>query len=282
MKRILLDPLTHFLLIGAALFMVFELVNPAPQTQENTILISSGDIEALRATFARTWQRQPTDEELGRIIQEKIRDEIAYREAIAMGIDKNDVIIQKRLRMKIELLLEDMAGITTPSDQELQAFLNENRTKYQQDPKIAFKQVFINNDRSKPETEELLGRIIGELRQAGSKAEPALFSDVIMLPAQVPLSSAANISRQFGKDFTTALLKSELGTWVGPVRSGYGFHLVFVEEVVPGRDPELAEIRQVVERDWSVKKREALIEQAYLKLQERYPVVIEEQAKTDA
>ena len=120
MKKLLKDPLLHFLLIGAALFLVFGLIKGPAGNEENRIVITGGDIESLQANFARTWQRPPTESELAGLIEDKVRDEIAYREAVAMGLDQDDAVIRRRLRMKMELLVEDIAGLSSPTDEELQ------------------------------------------------------------------------------------------------------------------------------------------------------------------
>ncbi len=156
MKNLLKDPLLHFLLIGAALFVVFGMVKGPAENPENRIVITRGDIDSLKANFVRTWRWAPTATELERLIEDQVRDEISYREAVAMGLDQNDRVIRKRLRMKVELLAEDMAGLNVPTEEDLSSFLAENRAKFRREAQISFKHVYLNSDRRGAEVKALV------------------------------------------------------------------------------------------------------------------------------
>ena len=147
MKNFVKDPLLHFLVIGAALFLIFGFFKGPTGNDENRIVITGGDIDALQANFARTWQRPPTEKELQGLIEDKVRDEIAYREAIAMGLDQDDAVIRRRLRMKMELLVEDIAGLSPPSDEDLASFLREHRDVFLLEPKVSFRQIYLSSDK---------------------------------------------------------------------------------------------------------------------------------------
>jgi len=276
MHRILKDPLLHFLLIGAALFLVFGLFKGRAGNEENKIIITFGDIEALQASFSRTWQRPPTDDELSGLIEDKVRDEIAYREAVAMGLDQDDAVIRRRLRMKMELLVEDIAGLSSPTDEELAAFLQENRDSFRQEPQVSFKQVYLNSEKRGVNVMGEAQKMLADLAAAGPGADPESFSDPNMLPKEFPLYYASDIEKLFGGSFANDLLQVEPGEWTGPVISSYGLHLVFVRESIPGRDPELSEVREEVEREWTAKRRREFKDETYKKLRQRYTVVIEE------
>lgn len=276
MHRILKDPLLHFLLIGAALFLVFGLFKGRAGNEENKIIITFGDIEALQASFSRTWQRPPTDDELSGLIEDKVRDEIAYREAVAMGLDQDDAVIRRRLRMKMELLVEDIAGLSSPTDEELAAFLQKNRDSFRQEPQVSFKQVYLNSEKRGVNVMEEAQKMLADLAAAGPGADPESFSDPNMLPKEFPLYYASDIEKLFGGSFANDLLQVEPGEWTGPVISSYGLHLVFVRESIPGRDPELSEVREEVEREWTAKRRREFKDETYKKLRQRYTVVIEE------
>jgi hypothetical protein len=276
MHRILKDPLLHFLLIGAALFLVFGLFKGRAGNEENKIIITFGDIEALQASFSRTWQRPPTDDELSGLIEDKVRDEIAYREAVAMGLDQDDAVIRRRLRMKMELLVEDIAGLSSPTDEELAAFLQKNRDSFRQEPQVSFKQVYLNSEKRGVNVMEEAQKMLADLAAAGPGADPESFSDPNMLPKEFPLYYASDIEKLFGGSFANDLLQVEPGEWTGPVISSYGLHLVFVRETIPGRDPELSEVHEEVEREWTAKRRREFKDETYKKLRQRYTVVIEE------
>ena len=278
MKRILRDPLLHFLLIGAALFLVFGLIKGPAGNEENRIVITRGDVEALQANFARTWQRPPTESELFGLIEDKVRDEIAFREAVAMGLDQDDAVIRRRLRMKMELLVEDIAGLSSPSEEELAAYLEEHMDSFRREPQVSFKQVYLNSDKRGAGVKEAAQKMLAELAAAGPSADPKIYSDSNMLPEEFPLYYASDVEKLFGASFANGILEVESGKWAGPVMSSYGLHLVFVRERIAGRDPELTEVREEVEREWTAKRRREFKEETYKKLRERYTIVIEEQA----
>ena len=276
MNKFLKEPLLHFLLIGALLFLVFELIKSPAGIQENNIVITRGDIDSLQANFTRTWQRPPTEDELSGLINDKVQGEIAFREAIAMGLDQDDAVIRRRLRMKMELLVEDVAGLSPPKDKDFETYLAENRESFRQQPQLSFMHVYLNSDKRGTHVENDAREILARLSAAGIDADPESFSDPNMLPKELPLYYINDIGRLFGVDFSRQILQVEPGKWTGPVWSSYGLHLVYVRERIEGRDPELDEVRKEVEREWSAKRRREFKEETYKKLRERYTIVIQE------
>jgi len=275
MNKLLKDPLLHFLLIGALLFIVFELAKGPAGIEENRIIITRGDIEALQANFTRTWQRPPSEDELLGLIEEAIREEMAYREALALGLDQEDSVIRRRLRMKLELIMEDIAGLAEPTEEDLLKYLEEHRDAFHQEPQISFKQVYLNSDNRGGSAEMDARKMLATLAVAGPDADPESFGDPNMLPKELPLYSLRDIARLFGEEFSKQLLEVEQGTWSGPVWSSYGLHLVYVRERNAGRDPELDEVRKEVEREWTATQRREFKKEMYKKLRERYTVTVE-------
>ncbi|MBT8353174.1 MAG: peptidyl-prolyl cis-trans isomerase, partial [Desulfofustis sp.] len=224
MKRILTEPLVHFLLIGALLFLGFSVFRASDESMDTTIVVTDNDIKVLKADFERTWQRPPREAELEGLLEEKIREEIAYREGLALGLDRDDPYIRRRLRMKLELLLEDISAQASPGDEELQKFLEENREKFRQEPRYSLYQVYLNPSQRKETLQKDAEELLQRLKKGGDEVDPGQIGDSIMLPRAFPLSPATVINRQFGSDFTTQLSDLETGTWHGPIRSGYGIH----------------------------------------------------------
>ena len=276
MQKLLKDPLLHFLLLGALLFLVFELVKSPVGVEENSIIITSGDVEALQANFSRTWQRPPTEKELAGLIEDMVREEMAYREALAMGLDQDDSVIRRRLRMKMELLAEDTADFSPPTDADLREYLAEHRDSFRLQPQVSFMHVYLNSDKRGAGVEDSARQILAKLSAAGRDVDLESLSDPTMLPKALPLYYVNDIGRLFGEDFSRQIVEIEPGAWTGPIRSGYGLHLVYVHERIAGRDPDLNEIRQQVEREWSARQRKKFKEETYRKLRERYTVIIEE------
>lgn len=275
MKRLLTEPLVHFLLIGALLFLGFSLFQSRDQSMDTTIVVTDNDIKVLMADFERTWQRPPREAELKGLLEEKIREEIAYREGLALGLDRDDPYIRRRLRMKLELMLEDISAQGSPSDEALQQFLADNREKFRLEPRYRFSQIYLNPAQRQETYQEDAAKLLERLRQGGDEVDLGRIGDSIMLPRALPLSPASVINRQFGSDFTEQLSDLEIGSWQGPIRSGYGIHLVSIDERIEGRDPELSEIRPTVEREYELQMRKELKEKIYSSLREKYSVVIE-------
>jgi hypothetical protein len=284
-KRLLREPLFHFLLIGAGLFILFgSRGNPTAVSggqasrQSSKIVVTQGDIDQMVAKFKRTWQRSPTGPEVKELIEGFVRDEIYYREAVAIGLDKDDPGIRQRLRQKMEFIFEDITTQSEPTDEELTAFMKRNSRRYLADPQISFRQVYVNPDKRGKNAASDSRRILAQLREG---ADPATAGDPILIDPEIHLSPLWDIRKQFGEEFSKRLLELGPGRWEGPVRSAYGLHLVFVRKRVGGRLPELSEVREMVERDWLAEKQKALKDAAYARLRGRYSVVVEQSRPED-
>jgi hypothetical protein len=281
MKKIFLEPLIHFLLIGALLFIVFELFGSSNEESGTTITITSGDISILQGTFTRTWQRPPSEKELDGLIEDKVREKIAYLEATALGLDQEDPYIRRRLRMKMELLVEDLAASAPPADEELQEYLERNRETFREDTRIAFTQVYLDPTRRSESLDEEVGELLIRLETFDEQQIPENYGDTTMLPTVYQLTRAEVIDRQFGRGFADAVAEMEPGTWQGPVASSYGLHLVRLDEIVEGYDPALDDIRAVVERELMTERRRVMLENTYDRLRQKYTVVIESPVKPE-
>lgn len=276
MKSLLREPLVHFLLIGAALFLVFELFdNPAGQ-QSSRIEITNGQVEYLRASFTRARQRQPTEQELQGLVDGYVREEIFYREALALGLDKNDSVIRRRLKQKLELMSDDIAGITLPSEEQLQEFLETHHESFWIEPKIAFRHVFLDIAQRGISVEDEAAELLAVLSKGENKSDPDALGDSLMQPKEFNLLPLSEIAKLFGEPFSLELMNYKPGKWSGPVQSGYGLHLVLVNEQVAGRLPQLDEIRKTVEWEWTAANRKELKENIYNELRKKYTVVFEQ------
>ncbi len=276
-QKIWREPLVHFLLIGAALFILFDLTREESSDPANRILVSESQVEQLAAQFKRTWMRPPTGEELSGLIDSYVRDEIYYREALAMGLDRNDPQVRQRMRLKLEFLLEDLTAEEQPDDGVLDAYLQQNPEKFRIEPRLSFRQIFLSFDRG-PELDADAEKWLVQLR-TGAAAET--LGDPTMLPDEQTAVPERIIARTFGDRFAKALMEIEPGSWQGPLFSGLGAHLVLVTDRVEGRLPNLAEIRADVEQEYLSQRRRELKERAYRKLRESYEVVIEEKKPED-
>jgi len=266
------EPLLHFLAIGAMLFLAFHLRGGSGQGP-NRIVLTPGQVESMTARFMGTWQRPPTEAELKGMIDDHVRGEMAAREARAMGLDQGDTVIQRRLRQKLEFLAEDLNS-TPLTEADLQDWLIGHPESYRVEPRLTFQHVYLNPDRHGASLEEDAHKLLAHLRKARLGGEETDLGDPLMLPHQVPLTTMSGIANQFGQAFAATLLEVEPGRWVGPIRSGFGLHLVYVKDRREARMPELAEVRAAVERDLIADRRKQGLEAMYESLLERYQVVI--------
>lgn len=279
LKQLLHEPLVHFLLIGAGLFILFGWMgNPAPLpggqsgAQSSKIVVSQGDIDQLVKSFTRTWMRPPTAEEVKGLVESFVRDEIYYREALALGLDRDDAVIRRKLRQKMEFIFEDISAQTEPTDEELLAYMKKYPDSYLVDPQIAFRHVYVNVDKRGKKAEADAREVLEQLNKG---VDPETVGDPFLLASEIRLSPLWDIRKQFGEEFSRNLLEVKSGKWEGPVHSGYGLHLVFVGKRVGGRLPELKEVREKVRRDWIFERQKELKDAAYAKLRERYTVEFE-------
>jgi len=196
-----------------------------------------------------------------------IREEVLYRTGLSLGLDKDDTIVRRRIRQKMDFVLEDTVG--TPDDAELRAFFDAHADKFRVEPRIAFRQVFLSLKRSNPEAEALLPQLVA----SGPNVEGA--GDPLLLPETFGLTPLSQIDAQFGEGIASELSKVAPGHWAGPLKSAYGFHLVLVKAIEPSRLPPFDEVRDAVQREWFAARRAAVLDQQYQKLQAKYHVRVE-------
>jgi hypothetical protein len=271
--RWLREPLVQFLLIGAGLFIVFDLRGGDAGAGQR-IVITPGQVDAMAAGYARTWNRPPDEKELKTQLDEFVREEIAVREARALGLDRDDTVIRRRLRQKFEFAAEDAFDATLPTDAELQAYLDTYPDNFRGDQRLSLRQVHLGTQRGSAlldDAREMLGR----LEAAGAAADVSALGDSQLLPSSLQNTALGDVARTFGDEFAGAALKAEPGRWVGPIRSGYGLHLVFIDSRQGGQLPALADVRPLVERDFMADRRRRALDAMYAKLLTRYPVVVE-------
>lgn len=279
--RLLKEPLFHFLLIGASLFLLFWLRgNPTtvpgtagqagmPTTQ---IVVTRDTVDQLDSLFVKTWHRPPTAEEQKAIIEDHIRSEIYYREAVTIGLDRDDEVLKRRLRQKMEFIYENISSLAEPTDGDLKAFMKTHGDKYITDPQIAFRQVYVSTYKRGKSAEADASQILSQLIKG---VDPDSVGDATMLEGVVRLSELWNIRKQFGDEFCKNLVDIKSGKWAGPIRSTYGLHLVYVRERSGGRLADLSEVREAVKRDWMFEKQKEIKDAAYTKLRQRYSVTVE-------
>ena len=275
MKRILREPLLHFLLLGTVIFAAYGLVSKRGSNEPGKIVISEGQIAAMAEGFTRTWRRPPTRDELEGLIKDRVQEEVYCREAMALGLDKEDTVIRRRLRQKMEFVSDDIAALAEPSDEELSTYLKAHADTFGVQRQFTFSQVYLNPERHGENLVQDTAELLAQLQKPGDHVDLSELGDSFMLEHKFQSLPASEIVRQFGENFAARLGELSLGQWSGSVESGYGIHLVRVSERTEGRLPELAEVRDAVRREWANTRRLEANEKFYQELLKRYAVTIQ-------
>ncbi len=275
LSKIVREPLVHFVIIGAAVFGLYALMAGGGREEaKGKIVVTEGRVQQLAQVFAKTWQRPPTQEELRGLVDSYVKEEVYYREALKLGLDRDDTLIRRRMQQKMEFVTEPSDELLRADDAALQAFLDSHKSAFRVEPRVAFEQVFLNPAkpgeiapvRAKQTLEALKASVPGEI--------PPDVGESTLLPTSMPLSPLSNIARNFGDAFATNLTDLPEGEWAGPIKSPYGMHLVRVTKRLDGYNPKLADIRAAVEQEWRTQEREKFQEQAYDDLLTKYEVIL--------
>lgn len=280
LERIAREPLVHFLLIGAAIYALDGALGPEPEVaSERTITVTAGDIEWMSRTWEQRWNRPPTEDELAGLVRAHVRETVLYREALAMGLDRDDVIVRRRLAQKLTFLTRDLARPPEPDEATLRAWFAERAPRYREPDRITFTQIFLDRDKRGERTisdAEAMKTALASL--VPSAEEAAALGDSAMLETHFRGAAERDISRFFGSRFAGAVMALSPGAWHGPLPSGYGVHLVYVHERERASPPRYEALRDRVREDWMTEARESLDEQFLEELLARYRVIVETDA----
>jgi PPIC-type PPIASE domain len=271
--NVMREPLLHFVVLGAALFGLFALTGREKADEPPRIIVSTAHIANLQDGFARTWQRPPTEQETRGLIEDHIHDEVYYREGRALGLDRDDIVIRRRLRQKMEFIAEDMAA-AEPGDRELQEFLASHPDKFRSEDRLTFRQVFLSTRRAQALQDDAK-RVAAALAQDDGAVETTGLGDAFLLGQEFRGMSQSEVTRAFGERFAERLIGLEQGRWAGPFPSEYGLHVVFLEERAPGVLPQLDAVRSAVRREVMNARRIESEERLYRALRQRYEVLVE-------
>lgn len=269
------DPLLHVLLIGAGLFLLYGAFGNPPSPAEE-VVIDRPALERLSQQFQRTWLRPPTEAELRGLADDLVKEEILYREALALGLDRDDLVIRRRMRQKMEFLNTDLVDQVAPTEAELAGYLAAHPDAFREPERIDFVQVYIDPEAPNGPTEERAAAILARLNtDPGLGADPQALGDPTLLPPGLERATTREISGVFGSELAAVLARTEADGWSGPHPSTFGSHLIRVTGRTPSRLPGLEEIRPQVEREWSAERREQSNERFYEGLKARYRVRID-------
>lgn len=269
MNRLLREPLFHFLLLGAGLFLLYGWLQSGLLDSPDEIVVSRAQVQGMQLQFERTWRRPPTAQELQGLVDNWVREEIFYREGLAMGLDRDDPIVRRRIGQKVEFIIDGMTP-AAPTAEELQAWLEAHPGRYALATLHSMRQVYFDPSRH---GERLQADV--DVALASLRAGKPVAGDATLLPETLEAAQRLEVERNFGGDFATAIESLPVGGWHGPLRSEFGLHLVEVTARVPGRKATLAETRAAVERDLLHARAQEASDAYYERLRAAYDVRIE-------
>ncbi|MCF6222764.1 MAG: peptidyl-prolyl cis-trans isomerase [Flavobacteriaceae bacterium] len=276
-KKLIKEPLFHFIIGGIMLFFIFELFGNDNTANNKTIQITKGQIDLMYTHWQRQLGRLPTETELQGLIDDHIREEILMQEALAMGLDKDDIIIRRRLAQKMEFVAGDMLTVKEPTSNEIKTYYESHKNELKESGEISFLQIFFNVDKRKPETSESLASNL-KYKLNGmdiSDLDITKYGDQTMLRSNYPDLQSDRLSSQFGEtEIVEQLLNSPLNKWVGPVSSNYGLHLIYVLNRKPGYIPEFKDVSEKIKGEMIAIRKEKLDKKFMARLREQYTIEI--------
>ena len=267
---ILREPLVHFLAAGALIFIVYGLFGNRDDAASRRIVVDAARIDNLTVLFAAQWQRPPSPDEIGGLIEQYIDEEVLYREAIALGLDESDTIVRRRLAQKMQFVIEDTARPPVVNETDLRAYFEEHVQDFATPPHLSFSHVYFSTDR-RSDAVEAAQRM---LTQIGVADRAPQGGDPFMLRYEYADVSHDDIARLFGAEFADRVFELPEGVWQGPVRSSYGVHLVrIVAKTVPAA-PQFADVEAKVRDKWLEAARRRANADTLAKIKSRYEIVI--------
>jgi hypothetical protein len=276
-KRLLGEPLLHFLILGIVLFGAFAILRDPAETvdQSSRIELTADDLRQLAVMWLAQGRPLPSPDEMRQLVDQKVTEEILAREAISLGLDRDDQIIKRRLAQKMDFLLADLAALEPPTAGELAAWYAANGERFALPPHASFRHLYFSFDRHGERTREAaadaLTRVVGlppDTPELASIADPFMFRNYYgdATPEQM--------AKEFGPAFAAALFELKPGSWQGPIQSGYGWHLVWVDSNEPGRVPDLAEVEPDVRATWFDDRYLEIKDRAFAEMRSRYEIVV--------
>jgi parvulin-like peptidyl-prolyl isomerase len=248
---------------------------PGPEQSAKQIQLTMDDLRQLDVLFQSQWRRQPSPEEFTALIENKIREEVLYREALALGLDKNDTIVKRRMAQKMEFLAEDVANAREPNAQELKEWFGKNEKQFAQPGRVTFRHLYFSPDSRGQQTREAAERALKNLAGkpedwpgARNLADPFMFQDYY------GDRSADQLAKDFGPQFAQAIFQLSPGSWQGPVESGYGWHLIWIDSISAGHIPQFEEVEQDVKSAWMAAKRAESWNKSYAEMRKKYEVYL--------
>ena len=278
-RSVVREPLLHFLLVGAVLFSGYQWLAPKPDQAIDTqrIVLTEDDVAQLVVSWLAQGRNPPTPEQIRALIDQKITQEILFREAVALGLDRDDEVVKRRLAQKMDFLAADLASLQETTADELKAWFDLNASALALPARATFTHLYFSPDKHGKATREAASAALLKV-STQSPASTAIntVGDAFMFQNHYGGATPARIAKEFGTTFSDALFQLAPGQWHGPVQSGYGWHLVWMDAVEPGRIPAFEEVAPQVKQAWMEERYREIKRAALTEMRSRYVVTLPE------
>lgn len=270
MKRFLREPLIHFVIIGGLVFGIHGAGDTGSPTADETVFeVSQLQVERIVGQFEIAWRRPASADEVAALIEDFVREEVYYREALALGLDRDDAIIRRRLRQKMEFLSQGAMSALEPDEATLEAHHAAHPERFSASARVTFRQIALED-----QTDVAAVRAAIELG-----ADPMSLGRRVMVPPLMEGVGALAVDAAFGPGFFEGVVRLPPGDWQGPVISAYGPHLVELLAVEKDTLMPFESVRPLVLQDWQREAAENARDAHYAALRARYRVVLPQEAE---
>jgi peptidyl-prolyl cis-trans isomerase C len=276
------EPLLHFMLAGLLLFVGYRILHPelSRTAEVNRIDVTADDLRQLELVWTAQWHRRPTADEMRGLVESRVREEILYREALALGLDQGDTIVKRRLAQKMEFLADDVSALRDPTADELRAWYAKKSERFVEAGRRSFRHVYFSTDRRGAHAHEDATLALSKLaNKPADSPMVATIGDPFMFQVYYGDRPPEQIACVFGSQFAAAVDKVQPGFWQGPIESGLGWHLVFVTSMTPGRVPAYDEIEANIKAGWIYEQRAEARQRAFEAMKAHYEIHLPEAAR---
>jgi len=277
-QRFFSEPLLHFVVAGVVLFGAYRVLAPAPEeasTDQQKIALTKDDVRQLAVTWLAQGRPPPTPDEMRSLMDQKVTEEILFREAVSLGLDRDDEIIKRRLAQKMDFLAADLATLDEPSNAQLKEWYAKRSDRFAVAPHLSFRHLYFSFDKRGEAAREVAEAAMPSISgKPADSLEAASVADPFMFRNYYGDATPDQMAKEFGPDFAKALFTLKPGSWQGPIQSGYGWHLIWVDSIEPGRVPAFEEIAPAVKSAWLDERYSEVKSNALKEMRSRYVVTL--------
>jgi peptidyl-prolyl cis-trans isomerase C len=276
--RLLREPLVHFLVVGIVLIGAYRVLHPDPQQGDDgtrRIEITQDDLRQLAVVWLAQGHAAPTPQQMRALVEQKITSEVLYREAIALGLNRDDEIIKRRLAQKMDFLVADVAAMVPPRAAELEAWFDRNSAEFALPPHVSFRHLYFSFDRRGDGAQDAAAAALARIAGLPTDApEASAIADPFMFRNYYGDATPEQMAKEFGPGFAEALFQLQPGSWQGPIESGYGWHLIWIDSLEASRIPAFEEVKPRVLEAWQAERYSEVRQRALADMRSRYAIVV--------